>query len=51
LTASRAEQCISRSLRVILADLPIGANIPSSEQFEDVLSGLEYFLPEILGEI
>jgi hypothetical protein len=49
--ASRAEQSISRSLGTALADLQNGANIADSEQFRDVLSGLEYFLPEVLGEI
>jgi len=43
--ASRVEQSISRSLRAILADLPTGASIGDSEQFREVLSGLEFFLP------
>jgi hypothetical protein len=49
--ASRAEQSISRLLRAILTDLPNGANIVDSEQFRGVLSGLEYFVPEVLGEV
>lgn len=49
--ASRAEQTLSRSLRAILTDLPNGASIPDSEQFQEVLSGLEYFVTEVLGEI
>jgi hypothetical protein len=49
--ASRAEQKISRSLRAILADLPSGASFADSEQLPDVLTGLEYFLPVVLGEI
>jgi hypothetical protein len=49
--ASRAEQAVSRSFRVILADLPTGGNIPDSEQLRWVLSGLEWFLPEILAEV
>jgi hypothetical protein len=49
--ASRAEQAITRSLRVILPDLSIGENIPDSEQFRWVLSGLEWFIPEVLAEV
>lgn len=49
--ASRAEESISRSLRLILAELPNGATIEDSEQFREVLSGLEYFIPEVLREI
>lgn len=50
--ASRAEESISRSLRVVLADLPDGAGIGDSEQFQQVLSGLEFFLPhQVLREI
>jgi hypothetical protein len=49
---SRAEQSISRSLRTVLADLPDGASIGDSEQFWEVLSGLEFFLPhQVLSEI
>ncbi len=49
--ASRAELSVSRSLRAVLVDLPNGASISDSEQFREVLCGLEYFLPEVLGEI
>jgi hypothetical protein len=49
--ASRAEQSISRSLRAILAGLPDGAGVADSDQFREVLCGLEYFPPEVLGEI
>jgi hypothetical protein len=49
--ASRAELSVSRSLRAALVDLPDGASIADSEQFREVLCGLEYFLPEVLGEI
>jgi hypothetical protein len=50
--ASRAEEIISRSLREILADLPNGVSIGDSEQFREVLSGLEFFLPhQVLSEI
>jgi hypothetical protein len=50
--ASRAEESISRSLRAVLADLPDGAGIGDSEQFRQVLSGLEFFLAhQVLREI
>jgi hypothetical protein len=50
--APGAEQSISRSLRAILADLPDGATIEDSELFREVLSGLEFFLPQqVLSEI
>src|SRR5262245_16443936 len=42
--ASKAEQHISHLLRPILAELSDGGSIPGSEQFQEVLSGLEYFL-------
>jgi hypothetical protein len=49
--APRTEQFLSRTLRPVLANLPVGANIVESKQFREVLSGIEYFLPEVLGEI
>jgi hypothetical protein len=49
--ASVAEQVVSRTLRLIVADLSIGASIPESELLGSLLSGLEWFLPEILREI
>jgi hypothetical protein len=48
---SIAEQSLSRSLRSVLADLPNGTSIPDSEQFREVLSALEYFIPVFLGEL
>ena len=48
---SRAEQIISRSLRTVLAELPDGASIGDCDLFRDVLSGLEFFLPQILSEV
>jgi hypothetical protein len=48
---SRAENNISRSLRAVLAALPDGVDIPQSEQFRLALSALEYFIPEVIGEI
>jgi hypothetical protein len=48
---SKAEQILSRSLRSILADLPTGADIPDSARLREVLSILEWFLPDVLQEI
>jgi hypothetical protein len=48
---SKAEQSISRSLRAVLSELPIGATIPDSEQYRKFLTALQYFIPEVLGEI
>ena len=45
------EQRLSHSLRVVLADLPIGASIPDSEQYREALTALQYFIPVVLGEI
>ena len=49
--ASIAEQRLSRSLRVALADLPIGASILDSEQYREALTAFQYFIPVVLGEI
>jgi hypothetical protein len=49
--ASTLEQRLSRSLRSILADLPNGESLPDSEQFREVLTGLEWFIPVVLAEI
>jgi hypothetical protein len=50
--ASRTEEILSQALRTILAELPIGAHIPATEDFrDDVLGGLEWWLPDVLGEI
>jgi hypothetical protein len=48
---SKAEQIVSQELWALLSTLPDGAEIADSEQFGRVLSGLEFFLPEILREI
>jgi hypothetical protein len=45
------EQRLSRSLRAVLDDLTIGAGIPDSEQYREVLTALQYFIPVVLGEI
>ena len=50
------EECVSRSLRKILADLPLGASLydlgrPQPEQTGDFFPCLEYFLPAVLKEL
>jgi hypothetical protein len=45
------EQRLSRSLRAALADLPIGGTIPDSDEYREVLTALEYFIPVVLGEL
>lgn len=45
------ENLNSRSLRAVLAELPDGADIPMSEKFQTFLTGLEYFIPSVIGEI
>lgn len=35
----------------MLAPLPVNAPIPESEIFNDALSALEYFIPEVLREV
>ena len=49
--ASKAEQCVSRSLRTILGGVPIGASVAGSGHPQNVLDGLEFFIPEVLREI
>lgn len=53
--ASTAEQCVSRSLRTILGDLPNGASIIGytpdgffSDHLLDLFGGLEFILPQVL---
>lgn len=48
---SKSEQLVSRCLRETLAGLPIGARIADTENIRDVLSGLEWFVGQILGEV
>jgi hypothetical protein len=48
---SKAEARASGSLRILLADLPVGASIGDSEQLRDFLGSLEFFLPAVLQEI
>lgn len=49
--ASRAEEIIASCLRPILAELPSGALVPDSKEFRDALGGLEWIIPDIIGEI
>jgi len=49
--ASKLEQNIAQSFRAILDAMPSGADISFSEGFRDVLGSLEYFIPDVLGEI
>jgi hypothetical protein len=52
LMPSRTEEILSCALWDILAKISIGANIPDTAQFQpDVLVGLEYWLPDIFGEV
>lgn len=46
---SPAERFLAESLREILAPLAIGQEIADS--FQSALANLDYFLPEVLGEI
>jgi hypothetical protein len=45
---SKAEEVASRCLRSVLADLSEGEQIVESEDFEELQSALEHFLPSIL---
>jgi hypothetical protein len=47
---SKAEQCVSRSLLPIREDVPVGSSIDAGI-LQDVLGGLEYFIPEVLQEL
>lgn len=51
MAVSKAEQRASRHLRAVLADVPLGKSIPASELFRDALSGLEYFIPQVMEEL
>src|SRR5688572_15559229 len=49
--ASKAEEIASRSLRGVLGGIPVGATIGDSPEFQEALTGLEWFLPDVLAEI
>lgn len=48
---TKAEQVTAKSLSSILNSLPIGGCIPESAEFQEALSALEYFIPEVLREV
>jgi hypothetical protein len=48
---SKAEIITSQALRSILVELPIGSTIDDSEKLQLALSGLEWFVSEVLREI
>ncbi|QDT47906.1 hypothetical protein Pan258_19460 [Symmachiella dynata] len=48
---TRAEQIIAESLLSILNSMATGDRIQESPEFRDVLSAVEYFIPEVLSEI
>ena len=45
------EQRIARSCRAILSSIEIGGDVTESIGMHDLLTGLEYFLPEVLAEV
>jgi hypothetical protein len=48
---SKAESLICTYLRPVLASLPSHSAIDQSENFGKVLTGIEWFIPEVLEEI
>ena len=48
---SRSEELVARAVRKTLDGLAIDATLDESDDLRDVLSALEYFLPEVLREI
>lgn len=48
---SPIEELIAIRLRPLLSKTPVGSAIEPTEDFRWVLSCLEYFVPEVLGEI
>ena len=49
--ASKAEQHLACKLRVVLAGVPIGGAVDDSQEFREVLSALEFFIPQLLREL
>ena len=49
--ASKSEEHAAHWLRAVLAPLDDGSPIYQSEEFKNALVGLEWFIPEVLGEI
>jgi hypothetical protein len=50
-SVSPCEEEFCSALRMILKRLPVGVAIPQSQTFTDVLSHLEWLLPDVLREI
>jgi hypothetical protein len=48
---SQFEKAIAKSLRSCLADLAVGASIENSKEFQQLLRGLEFFLPAVLSKV
>jgi hypothetical protein len=48
---SPTEVTVSCSLRLVLDGLAVGEAIADSEAFRNLLTGLEFFLPAVLGEV
>jgi hypothetical protein len=48
---SKAEGNASRWLRKAIGELPSGASLLECQELPAILSSLEYFIPEVLGEI
>lgn len=44
------EERISQSLRAILTELPVGGHIPESDQYREVLVGLEHYISQFFPE-
>jgi len=49
--ASQLEEIVCRSLRTLLKGVPIGGSVADSGNLQDLLSGLEFFIPEVFGEL
>jgi len=48
---SKTEETVARSLYANLEGLADGASMGDSDDFQNVLAGLEYYLPAVLGEV
>ncbi len=47
---SKAEKCAAEHFGVILSSLKVGDRIEESKEFQDALSGFEYYIPDILSK-
>lgn len=48
---SKAEIIVARSLRVLLKQTPVGASFEENEDYRLLMVSVDYFIPEVLGEI